>query len=193
MTSAPLTGKSDTSASHKTHKAPRDNPKGLFYFGDDMDKILTVRQPYASALVHGVKDREYRAFRIPKGTKVWVHAGMQLGMQPLEIPDWFREIGATKAAEYLDWTSGKTDTRPEGINDDALANAIWESLGLPKPMVLPFGVVIGYVVFGDSYATEGDESTLGKYANKVDSFHAIKPREWKVHKGSLGLMPFGGI
>lgn len=155
-----------------------------------MDKILTVRQPYASALVHGVKDREYRAFRIPKGTKVWIHVGMKSAMSLEEIVVWL-DSNDPKAAEYLRWTMSDTDSdRPDM---SPLSQAIYESLGLPTKTILPFGVVIGYVVFGDSYATEGDESTLGKYANMVDSFQALKPGEWKVHKGSLGLMPYGGI
>ena len=156
-----------------------------------MDKILTVRQPYASALVHGVKDSEYRAFRIPKGTKVWVHSGLQAAFHFSELPAWLDDKDPTAAA-YLRWTLEDNDTpRPE--LSSALSQAIYDCKGLPGGLELPFGFVIGWVVFGDSYQTEGEEAKLGKYANKVDSFHALNPREWKMHKGSLGLMPYGGI
>lgn len=157
-----------------------------------MDKILTVRQPYASALVHGVKDREYREYRIPKGTKVWVHAGMKAAIHFNDLPAWLDDKDPV-AAEYLRWTVGTDDSPRPDLSQSSLAQAIYDCKGHPEGCELPFGRVIGYVVFGDSYLTEGDESTFGKYANTVDSFHALKPGEWKVHKGSLGLMPYGGV
>jgi hypothetical protein len=44
----------------------------------DNDRVITVRQPWASALVTGAKAAEYRTWRPPFdviGRRIWVHAG----------------------------------------------------------------------------------------------------------------------
>jgi len=156
-----------------------------------MDKILTVREPFASALVHGIKKAEYRSWRIPKGSKVWIHAGLQPAMGFANATTWLREQGETSAADYMEWTLGTDDTpRPELVSP--LSHAIHASLGFPDKLHFPFGKVIGYCVFGESVETSGEDRKLGKFANMVESAHALPPEAWTVHKGSLGLMPYGG-
>lgn len=157
-----------------------------------MDKILTVREPYASALVHGIKKAEYRSWRIPKGSKVWIHAGLQPAMEFAKVPEWLRDQGEPCTADYMDWTMESNDCpRPELIS--SLSRAVYASLGMATASVFPFGMVIGFCIFGESVETSGEERKLGRFANMVESAHALPPEAWTVHKGSLGLMPYGGI
>ena len=157
-----------------------------------MDKILTVREPFASALVHGIKKAEYRSWKIPAGSKVWIHAGMQPGLPFDEVPAWLREHGETTAADYLEWRD-TNDDRPRPELSSPLSLAIYECTGFQGGFEFPFGKIVGWCVFGEAVPTNGPESKLGKFANPVESFHVLRPDQWRVHKGSLGLMPFGGI
>lgn len=157
-----------------------------------MDKILTVREPFASALVHGIKRFEYRSWKIPAGYKVWIHAGMQHGLSFADAILWLRDHGETVAADYLEWTDSKDDRPRPGLSSP-LSQAIYASKGLQGGFEFPFGKVVGWCIFGEAAPTDGPESKLGKFANPVESFHALRPDQWRVHKGSLGLMPFGGI
>jgi hypothetical protein len=157
-----------------------------------MDKILTVREPYASALVHGIKKVEYRSWKIPAGVRVWIHAALQPGLPFPQVPAWLREHGEFPAADYMEWTDAKDD-RPRPPLASTLAQAIYDSKGLPGGFEFPFGRIVGWCVFGESRLSEGAECKLGRFANPVESFHALRPDQWRVHKGSLGLMPFGGI
>lgn len=157
-----------------------------------MDKILTVREPFASALVHGIKKAEYRSWKIPKGSKVWIHAGLQPGIRFHDVPAWLREHGEACAADYLEWTTGADDA-PRPSLDSPLAQAIYCAKGLPGGFEFPFGKIVGFCVFGESIETSGDERKLGRFANMVESARALAPEAWTVHKGSLGLMPYGGV
>ena len=157
-----------------------------------MDKILTVREPYASALVHGIKKAEYRSWRIPKGSKVWIHAGLQCGLGFTDAKDWLREHGEMCAADYMDWMDSAEDV-PRPPLDSPLSRAIYYAKGLQGAYEFPFGKVLGFCVFGESVETSGEERKLGRFANMVESAHALPPEAWTVHKGSLGLMPYGGV
>jgi len=157
-----------------------------------MDRILTVREPFASALVHGIKKAEYRSWKIPSGTKVWIHAGMQPGLPFDEVPGWLREHGELSAADYLEWRDS-TDDRPRPELSSPLSQAIYDCTGFQHGFEFPFGKIVGWCVFGEAALTDGPESRFGKFANPVECFHALDPGQWRMHKGSLGLMPFGGI
>lgn len=95
-----------------------------------MDKILTVREPFASSLVHGIKKAEYRSWKIPAGSKVWIHAALQHGLPFPQVPAWLREHGEFPAADYMEWTDAKDD-RPRPPLDSTLTQAIYDSKGLP--------------------------------------------------------------
>ena len=47
-------------------------------------KAITIRQPYASLLIRGVKEWEYRTWKLPVGTPIAVHAGRALS-QPADV------------------------------------------------------------------------------------------------------------
>lgn len=158
-----------------------------------MDKILTVREPYASALVHGIKRFEYRSWRIQPGTKVWIHAGAVPGMPVSEVPAWLRSNGDETTASYIEWMFSDSDGPRPDISKSPLSKAIYVSTGMVPSLLFPFGKVIGWCVFGESVPTTGEECKFGRFANPVESFHALDPSQWRMHKGSLGLMPYGGV
>lgn len=158
-----------------------------------MDRILTVREPFASALVHGVKKAEYRSWKIPAGTRVWIHSGLQPGVPFVDLAQWLRDNGDATAGEYIDWTASNEDTKRPDLSRSPLAQAIYSAKGLQGSFEFPFGSIVGWCIFGESAPTTGEECKLGKFANPVEQFHALDPKAWKRHKGSLGLMPFGGI
>lgn len=158
-----------------------------------MDRILTVQEPYASALVHGIKHFEFRSWKIPPGVKVWIHAGKTAGVHFDKLAQWLRENGDHVAADYIEWTVGTDDTPRPDLSGSTLAQAIYHSKGRRDSLEFPFGHIVGWCIFGQAVPTTGEECKFGKFANPVERFHALDPKDWKMHKGSLGLMPFGGI
>ena len=159
-----------------------------------MDRILTVREPFASALVTGLKKAEYRPYRIPAGTKVWIHSGLQPGIRmDKELTTWIREQGDPIAADYIEWMYSEDPGPRPLVEQSALASMIYQSTGTPKGRIFPFGKIIGYCVFGESTKAEGEERRLGAWANHVQESRLLDPKDWRIHKGSLGLMPYGGV
>lgn len=158
-----------------------------------MDKILTVQEPFASTLVHGLKRFEFRPWRIQPGVRVWIHAGLKAGVPFEGLAQWLRANGDDVAADYIEWTVGVDDTPRPDLSGSPLARAIYASKGMDGAWEFPFGKIVGWCVFGTAVPTVGEESRFGKFANPVEQFHALAPTEWKMHKGALGLRPFGGI
>lgn len=158
-----------------------------------MDKILTVQEPFASALVHGLKRVEFRPWRIQPGVRVWIHAGLKAGVHFDHLARWLREQGDPIAAEYIDWTVGTDDAPRPDLSGSTLAQSIYASKGMDGAWEFPFGKIVGWCVFGDAMSTVGKESKFWKFTNPVEQFHALAPTEWRMHKGALGLRPFGGI
>jgi len=158
-----------------------------------VDRILTVRDPFATALVHGLKKAEFRNWKIPADIKVWIHSAQAPGMHFDALPAWLRSLGDPVAADYLEWTDRSDDSPRPNISSSTIAQAIYDSKGLPGGFEFPFGNILGWCVFGESVPTTGEDVKLGKFANMVERLHALRPNEWRMHKGALGLMPFGGL
>lgn len=156
-----------------------------------MDKILTVRQPWASALVHGLKHFEYRSWKIPAGQRIWIHAGLSSGMTIEQASEFLRLAGDGVAAAYLLWMQGKDDSPRPPIERSRLAQSMYEASGRHKT-AFPYGLVVGWCIFGEAIETPKDapESTFGRFANPVNEYRPLNPEGWRIHKGSLGLMPY---
>ena len=152
-----------------------------------MDKILTVRQPYASALVCGAKAAEFRGWKITPGVRVWIHAGKAAGKS--DPGAYFREIGDPIAADYFAWMRSDSDDPRPDIERSELARHMRASSKLLKS-ALPFGRIIGWCEFGEARPTEGAERTFGAIANPVVGRHVLAPEEWRIHVGALGLRPY---
>ena len=155
-----------------------------------MDKILTVRQPWASALVHGLKKHEYRPWRIQPGVRVWIHAGRDPGLSPADCVEYLARIDPI-AADYMTWAMGSDDRPCPDFEASPLADDMFECASRFRE-ALPMSRVLGWCVFGEAEETpEGsEERKFGRFANPVESFHALAPDEWRVHKGALGLLPY---
>jgi len=156
------------------------------------DKIITVRQPYASALVCGIKPAEYRSWRIEPGTRVWIHAGLSPDLDAAETADYLDSLGDPVAADYLRWMVGADDRPRPDISGSIMAQHMYASSGRRDGLALPVGVVIGWCIFGEARPTEGGECKFGRIANPVVDRHLLDPKDWRMHQGSLGLRSYGG-
>jgi hypothetical protein len=63
-----------------------------------MTNCITIREPYASALLSGLKPQEYRNFRITSG-KCFIHVAKTMSMNEYERAFFYQDIGAQLTAE----------------------------------------------------------------------------------------------
>lgn len=148
--------------------------------GNTKWKILTIRQPFASALLSGVYDAERRRFRLEGPTLI--HAGTQQGMLPKQVPKWLRDRGASWEADYAAYLLNLSDERPVDSGAGPLGKIMLEAARLEEN-VFP-GRVIGYV---EGWEPVRESAT--EWANKP-----INPKAFGInpqipqHKGVLGLL-----
>lgn len=140
-------------------------------------KILTIRQPYASALLTGVYDAERRKFRLQGPTLI--HAAGSPGMSPKDAIKWLasRDILGSQA---LDWSLGNI---PEMPDESPMSTIILDSVA-DYEEGFPFGRIIGYVEDWEP-VREGLE-----WANKpINPIHFPIGTSLPKYKGALGHLP----
>lgn len=140
-------------------------------------KILTIRQPYASALLTGVYDAERRKFRMSGPTLI--HAAASPAMQPKECAEWLLSRDPM-AAHAMDWATGK---RPDMPEESPMSTVILDSVA-DFDEALPFGRVIGYVADWEP-VREGLN-----WANRpINPIHFPMSIALPKYKGALGHLP----
>ena len=140
-------------------------------------KIITIRQPFASALLTGTYDAERRKYRLSGPTLI--HAAAKPGMGPDACAKWLCERGDEPAAAAFDWATATGDEPAEPLSD--LAVSILASAA-EFGMVFPFGRVVGYVADWEP-VREGNE-----WANKpIGAVRFPVTALLPTHRGTLGL------
>ena len=141
-------------------------------------KIITIRQPFASALLTGTYDAERRKYRLSGPTLI--HAAAKPGMSPDACAKWLRERGDESAAMAFDWTIATGEEPAEPLSD--LAVSILASAA-EFNTVFPFGRVVGYVADWEP-VREGNE-----WANKpIGAIRFPVTASLPTHRGALGLL-----
>jgi hypothetical protein len=139
--------------------------------------ILSIRQPYASALLTGIYDAERRKFRLSGPTLI--HAAALPGMRPPAMIEWL-ESRDPAAACAVAWGLGLRDDDPP---ESPLADAVIDSIAADGS-VLIFGRIIGYVADWDPIR-EGVE-----WANHpIGAVHFPISSALPMHRGALGSLP----
>lgn len=140
-------------------------------------KIITIRQPYASALLAGIYDAERRKFRIEGPTLI--HAAKDPAMQPKDCARWLLSRDPM-AAHALDWATGKRDDMPD---ESPMSTIIMDSVA-DFEEAFPFGRIIGYVDGWDP-VREG----LGWANRPINPVHFDISVSMPQYKGALGHLP----
>ena len=142
-------------------------------------KIITIRQPFASALLTGTYDAEHRKYRLSGPTLI--HAAAKPGMSPDACAKWLRERGDESAAQALEWQAGLSEIEPADPLSD-LAVTILASVA-EFGEIFPFGYVVGYVADWEP-VREGNE-----WANKpIGAVRFPVTALLPTHRGVLGLI-----
>lgn len=142
-------------------------------------KIITIRQPFASALLTGTYDAERRKYRLSGPTLI--HAAAKPGMGPDACAKWLRERGDESAAQALEWQAGLSEIEPADPLSD-LAVTILASVA-EFGEIFPFGRVVGYVADWEP-VREGNE-----WANKpIGAVRFPVTALLPTHRGALGLL-----
>lgn len=137
-------------------------------------KIITIRQPYASALLVGVYDAERRNFRMSSPTLI--HAAANPGMQPKKAIEWLSSRDPI-GAQALAWS---LDGKGEMPGESPMSTVILDSIA-DYGDAFPFGRIIGYVEDWES-VREGLE-----WANKpINPVHFPLGIHLPEHRGALG-------
>lgn len=140
-------------------------------------KILTIRQPFASALLTGAYDAERRKFRLSGPTLI--HAAMEPGMSPPKAAEWLSGRDP-EAARMFAWLDAEDDSPAPS---SALAGIMLDSVA-ELGEAFPFGVVVGYVADWEP-VREGLE-----WANRpVGVVHFPVSTDLPQHRGALGQLP----
>lgn len=141
-------------------------------------KIITIREPFATALLTGMYDAERRKFRLSGPTLI--HAALNPGMSPNKCSAWLRERGDESAANALDWAVADGAEPAEPLSDLAVSIlASIEAFG----EAFPFGRMVGYVEDWEP-AREGNE-----WANRpVNPIRFPVDALLPTHRGALGLL-----
>ena len=142
-------------------------------------KIITIRQPFASALLTGTYDAERRKYRLSGPTLI--HAAAKPGMGPEACAKWLHECGDESAAQALEWQVGLSEIEPADPLSD-LAVTILASVA-EFGEVFPFGHVVGYVADWEP-VREGNE-----WANKpIGAVRFPVTALLPTHRGALGVL-----
>lgn len=144
-------------------------------------KIITIRQPFASALLTGTYDAERRKYRLEGPTLI--HAGKKPGMNPDDIIAWLREHGDETAAQAIEfaWSDPQPDAPADPISD--LAVVILASM-VEYGEMWPFDRIIGYV---EGWEPVRESPT--QWANKPINPHRFPVgKNLPSHRGALGLL-----
>lgn len=140
-------------------------------------KILTIKQPYASALLLGIYDGERRKFKLSGPTII--HAAKDAAMSPTKIGAFFAANGDGVAASALCWGEGKGEFPAEQSLMSMLIGDSCDALGT----LLPVGRIVGFVEDWDC-VKEGPI-----WVNKpIGSTHFIPGLETPEHRGVLGFV-----
>lgn len=140
-------------------------------------RILTIRQPYASALLTGAYDAERRKFRLSGPTLI--HAAKEPAMPPKKASEWLssRDPHATHAMEWAQ--AVRADMPPESPLSDVIIDSV-----AAFDTLFPFGKIIGYVEDWEP-VREGLE-----WANKpVNPVHFQVEDILPEYRGALGHLP----
>ena len=141
-------------------------------------KIITIREPFATALLTGTYDAERRKYRLSGPTLI--HAALKPGMNPDKCGKWLRERGDVSAADALDWVVADGAEPAEPLSD--LAISILASAAAFE-LAFPLGRVVGYVEDWEP-VREGNE-WVNRPINPVRfPVDALLP----THRGALGLL-----
>lgn len=140
-------------------------------------KILTIRQPYASALLTGSYDAERRKFRLSGPTLI--HAAKEPAMTPGKASEWL-DSRDPAASHAIEWTLSEVPDLPP---ESPLSNVIMDSVA-EFGETFPFGRVIGYVEDWEP-VREGLE-----WANKpINPIHFEVSSDLPQFRGALGHLP----
>ena len=143
-------------------------------------KILSIRQPFASALLTGVYDAERRKFRLSGPTLI--HAALADGIPFGQCADWLRSRDPI-AAQAFGACQDRDDAPEYPEEETPLARVIGEA-GDVFGAFFPIGVVVGYVANWEPIR-EG----LGWANRPVGAIHFPISTALPQHVGSLGSLP----
>jgi len=162
---------------------------------------ITVREPYASALIFGFKKSELRNFRIPEG-ECLIHVSMhKIGVPIKKLHEFYREIGADFTAdcclvryndktetEHIEIKNGKLNVVKdigENSKDRQLAFSLFKRNHTAQDGA-PFlhGQIIGKVEFVSN--TDSEDKTY-KFENHCKNGQLFSIKNSIFQKGILGL------
>lgn len=155
--------------------------------------LLTVKEPYATALVCGVVTAYIHKLNLA-GKTCLIHVGNEVDLSSKDTATYFRKIGdaslteefytaltlsGKEGSEAISEVLSKAETAPESEDRD-LARLLLSNL---EPHVLaPTGNIIGIVHFDDS------EPIASRHKNFVDTFQLFPEKDWKSSKGHVNLV-----
>ncbi|MCC6522732.1 MAG: ASCH domain-containing protein [Polyangiaceae bacterium] len=88
-TPEPVAAATPAAPTPRTPRAPSQRPRALP--AADIERAISIRQPYAELILRGVKRNEYRSRATTIRGRVWIHAGLQ----PADDPAAWRKVGAS--------------------------------------------------------------------------------------------------
>lgn len=155
--------------------------------------VLTVKEPYATALVCGLVTTLVHKLKL-EGKTCLVHVANESDLSHKDSAVYFRKIGDSElTAEVYEALQGATvdvealtakiDAAPDS-EDKVLASllvALSEDENKPAK-----GNIIGLVTFEES------EALASRFKNHVGEFEIFAQDKWKAHKGNVNLLPWTG-
>lgn len=153
--------------------------------------VLTVKEPYATALVCGLVTVLVHKLKLD-GKTCLIHVASETDLSAKDSAAYFRKIGdsdltaevyASLNEENADVESLLTRINTAKDSEDKTLAALLVSLTEEQAKPAK-GHIIGLVTFGDS------EPVATRHKNYTDEFMLFPVEKWKAHKGNVNLLPW---
>lgn len=155
--------------------------------------VLTVKEPYATALACGLVTTLVHKLKL-EGKTCLIHVATESDLSAKDSAAYFRKIGDSDlTAAYFD-TLGNEDAdiealtakveRAEDSEDKDLVSLLIASN--EEGATSPVGRIIGLVTFDES------EAVSSRFKNYTGEFQIFPVEKWKMHKGNTNLLPWTG-